>query len=99
MKPSELLAKPENWTKGSFAKDKHERLVHPTSQDATCYCLIGALVKCNSLDEVEQVWEHPDMLKIKSKLNTSSPSVVWNWNDAPERTHQEVLDLLKSLDL
>jgi hypothetical protein len=54
------------------------------------WCLMVALDKVYGADASH----HTDIIKAKTK----SYSIV-SWNDAPERTHEEVLALCKELDI
>lgn len=49
MKIKELLDSETKWTKGSMAKDKEGNAVPYGSQEATCYCLLGAAHLCYSV--------------------------------------------------
>jgi hypothetical protein len=83
----ELLAKPEAWTQGAYARDASGRYVSLVSQEASCWCIGGALLKCSRMggnyDEV--------LFKLGGIFAGDSISA---WNDAPERTHADVLALL-----
>lgn len=46
MKLSQLLDKPEKWTKGASARDKSGEVVSPDSPNAICWCLAGAMRRC-----------------------------------------------------
>jgi hypothetical protein len=41
----ELIAKPERWTRGCGARNASGQDVNAHSDDATCWCAIGAIVK------------------------------------------------------
>lgn len=89
MKIKELLAKPENWTKGNFAKDKLGFVVPVNSKEAVCWCLAGAINKCYLNND----------FNILTLLNNNDIYHIPSWNDAPERTHAEVLALVERLDI
>lgn len=38
-----LIEKPENWTQGTFARDKNQKEVGSWESGAVCFCTIGAL--------------------------------------------------------
>lgn len=97
MKVYELLDKPEKWIQGELAKNAKGETTLPTSQDAVCYCLMGALMKCygnkSSIIPIEA--------KVRKALGEDQfhgGSYV-NWNDDPQRKYEEVLALVKELDL
>lgn len=91
MKMYELLAKPENWTKNANARDAQGNdLGSCFNPRAVSFCLIGALCKTYGMGETSR---KPDRLLCDRLGNLSA------WNDAPARTHAEVLALLHELDI
>jgi len=82
VKARELIAEPERWTQGAFARDEHgfSRYVCPGEFDYTCYCASGALRAAGGYTT------HPAY----NAIHTGGPAVCV-WNDAPGRTHAEVL--------
>lgn len=92
MKPSELLDKPEKWTKTVSARDIHDMSCHPLYDHATCFCVLGALQKCIAdYDE-----RYAAIVNLQIHLGVG---VLSFWNDAPERTYEEVIAALKACDL
>jgi hypothetical protein len=98
MKIKELLANPKNWTKGQYCKRKDGGPVvtslsyfpEETSPETHCYCLHGAVYFC-----------YPEINE-RSKVQTEllfNLGRISAWNDAPERTHAEVLELVTRLDV
>ena len=92
MKVYELLADPKKWTKKALARDKEGCQTYSSyAPDAVCWCLDGAIfkvyhnhkIRCEIVDKIELF------------INTSIPE----WNDAPQRTHKQVLALCKKLDI
>lgn len=79
----ELLSAPERWTKGECARDASGNRVDISSPDATCFCLIGA---------AGLVGEFKSVMDLLDRLVAPGPASCWQ--DAPERTHAEVLALL-----
>jgi hypothetical protein len=92
MIPSELLAKPENWTKNWRAMRDGKAICIHEAKETDCFCLGGALLFCRcSIDEVRLV---------DSEIKRISGEVwIPAWNDKPERTHAEVLAVLKVCNL
>jgi len=88
MKMKKLLANPDAWTQGKYARDAYGKEVHVDSPKATCWCLEGAFIKCYPRNN----------RKIFKKLVNKIQFIV-NWNDAPERTHQDVINVLNELDI
>lgn len=83
VKARELLAEPGRWTQETAARDAAGLPVGATSDAAVCWCLIGAL------DAVRD--GTTALAQLRRTLGCSSVSA---WNDAPERTHADVLALL-----
>lgn len=91
MKSSEVLRrararieKPENWTKGALARyATGERTVESAAPGVTCWCALGAL------DWAEPVGWFRVYGRVCEAIG--GPDLP-RWNDAPERTHAEVLD-------
>jgi hypothetical protein len=46
MKLKELFATEDRWTKWVMARDKEGNTVDAVSEDATCWCLFGGIVRC-----------------------------------------------------
>jgi hypothetical protein len=79
----ELLAVPERWTKGAFGRDSNDLSRFLLSvHKAVCFCSQGAIesVQLLALDQAKE---------IAALFGFATWSQVWN--DAPERTHAEVL--------
>ena len=89
-KSRELSAKPENWIQKCLWGDGKGNAVDPT--EAVCFCLDGAIDKvCQSINE--RCLDEYEM-KVVNLLGFKHLRELYDWNDAPERTHQEVLNLL-----
>lgn len=90
MKPSELLATPEKWTTGELARDAQGEPVSEDNERAVCWCINGAMLKCLTSMEI---------IESSDKITALVHGCIWQWNDAPGRTHSEVLELLKGVGL
>jgi hypothetical protein len=91
MKVHELLAQPDSWTQQAYARNHDGDTVASCSDDARCWCLLGAMFRC---------YADKDIAKIELKiLDQTNKITVAQWNDDPDRTHQEVLDLCRQLDI
>ena len=86
-----LIARPENWTKHTAARDSHGQVVYSDNPRAVCWCTIGALAKtakgrdplaANDLIFL-QIRENPDI----------EEDSIDGYNDAPETTHANILAL------
>lgn len=101
----ELLSPKVRWTKGTFARigDRMNSLDGPAvrSDDpcATCFCLLGAVHRVYHTEAKRDA----AILKLHIALEATGWPVdlvkyaptddLVNWNDAEERTHEEVLAL------
>lgn len=90
----ELLSDPKKWTKGKLAKNELGLEVNTQDEAAVCYCAMGAIDKLAGNDVVR----HSAAL---SWLIAALPSGnVVLFNDAPETTHADILDLFdKAIEL
>ncbi len=78
------IAEPGSWTKGSFARDGHGNHVSKDSHRASCFCAAGAIGRAAKGSEREQ---HGALRALRSAIT----GPITAWNDAPNRTHAEVL--------
>jgi hypothetical protein len=87
----ELLAESEAWCQGAWARDGRGRPVGSTRANAVAWCLVGALAKVRdpSSRGRKRLVEMLDEM-----LDEMFPVSLPAWNDAPGRTHAEVLALL-----
>lgn len=81
------LDSPERWTRGEYARNKNGRSAFVDSEEATCWCLIGALwVESNVGDiPVEIRWAAQDVLA--REVGFALPF----FNDEFAATHGDVL--------
>ena len=97
MKMKELLDSEEKWTKGTYARDKRGKGISPICSNAVCFCLLGAIEKCYSSEKKENL-DYAVISKIRRHLNLRTGTIAC-WNDAPERTFEEVKSLVEELDI
>lgn len=93
MKAHELLDSPEKWIKGKNAINSMGEMVSSISDNAKCFCIIGAIAHCYLIQNFDI---YKDNI---SKVMFRLPVEIATWNDAPERTYEEVHSLLKELDI
>ena len=79
-----LIAKRENWTQDDYAKTADGNGVYSKSDEAVCWCSLGALTKLSPTDEDKQVRK-----LAKSLLREAMDSPIAIFNDS--HTHEEVL--------
>lgn len=92
MKIKELFSSPEKWTKKDYALDANGVFVPPRDKSAVSWCLYGAVCKCYYPDRLGMI---SVIEKIKQRLDKSGAV----WNDAPERTFEDVKRLAEALDI
>ncbi len=92
MKPSELIADPASWCQGSLARDQDGNSLGSGDPDACQWCMIGAIEK--SLFITSKAFSRLERV-VKSK----GFEIIADWNDAPGRTHAEVIAALKEAGL
>lgn len=95
MKAHELLVTPDKWTQDVYCRDKDGEGGGMLGSDpgAVSWCLTGAIDKCYP------ALSHKQRENILNKIRTHLGRNPIAWNDAPERTHAEVLAVLKELDI
>lgn len=94
MTVAELLENSESWCQRAYAMNKDGWGVPYNDPSAVSWCLRGAIAKC-----------YPDLQSYVISLNAVAeaidPKDFWSghkiaeWNDNINRTHQEVLDVLR----
>lgn len=85
-----LLSVPERWTKKQFARDALGGTADPTGPLAVCFCVEGAIHRAAVGDaHIEARLAAKQILRQAIGLGVLDG--LPGWNDAPERTHAEVL--------
>ena len=99
----ELISEPDRWVKGAYSLDKNFNHVHRNDPKACKWCLSGSIEAATEMLAVstrsdiflylsEEYIEAKRVLLKMSDLD-GFPSIS-QWNDHPDRTHEEVIDLL-----
>jgi hypothetical protein len=79
-----LIEQPKAWTQGKFARGKKGNPVSASSRKATCWCAQGAIMRA-------QAGSIPAGFRAHDRIRAVIRGSITRWNDAPERTHAEVL--------
>lgn len=79
-----LISKPENWTQDDFAKTADGSGTYSCSDEAVCWCSLGALIKVSPPDENNQT-KKPAKLALRKAMG----GAIAIFNDA--HTHAEVI--------
>lgn len=85
------------WTQKSMAKNS-QGCITPYNSDTACsFCISGAIARVYPSSTVRD----KKMNKIREHLRSKSEDqcIPVLWNDSPERTKEEVISLLKKLDI
>lgn len=91
MKAWELLSKPGAWTKGTFAKNVQGIMRNSLDSDACCWCAMGAISRCYT---ESPSGTQPFIDKLSLRIGH-----IPSWNDHPDRTQEDVVSILKELDI
>ena len=81
-----LLAPEGAWCQGVIARGKRGVSVDPRGGYAVSFCAAGALLAAGDSG-------HRANNFLFSHLPYQQPIAIGDWNDLPERTHQDVLDV------
>ncbi len=101
MKAWELLSDPTKFVKRAYAKNAKGNHVLPTSPDAVCFCMLGAVEHVYNEDR----YTGPNCVKLRAYIVTNivkdgfgsrknSPEAINN-----ECGREKVVEILKELDL
>ena len=86
----ERISSPKCWTQGIGARDINGNPVRSLSDAAARWCAMGAIDRCFPIGTpfmaIEDTGVH-DLLR-----SATGTHDLTNWNDDPERTHDEVMD-------
>ncbi len=97
MKIRELLTDDSKWTKRTMYRDN---LQNPTSdrKKAVSFCLVGAICFCYGLVDEEAEKDRIYDL-IYDELSLWEFGRLDSWNDQPQRTFEDIKNLIEKLDI
>lgn len=89
LRAAEIVEKPGAWTQGAYAKTAEGLVTSSQSPDATCWCMVGAVMRaCDGDAKLESgCWY--------AILGVLGSGCVPDFNDAPGRTASEVAAKLR----
>ena len=94
-KARELISDPAKWTQGASAKNRDGKVVGLMSDDAECFCLIGAIDRI-TLDgedaDNDTAWAGAEAYRLTR--DAIGGGAISEWNDEPKRTHADVISAL-----
>ena len=98
MKIRELLCDESKWTKGEFARiSKGGDRCAPTSPNATCFCLSGAIIRCYDGPQEQQSIQY---IRIREHISKwFGYDSVAGWNDLPSTTFTDIRKIIEELDV
>jgi len=99
MKAYELLADPKSWCQEAFCLDAEGQAVTIGHKAACRWCLMGALQHAYRRDDAETHFKRHEAVRREIRRQFGWRGGPLSWNDTPDRTHAEVLALLRSLNL
>lgn len=86
-----LIDSPEKWAQGSSAKDAQGFIVALHSPDAVSFCSLGAVGKlCSGSGYLDDETYEASRKYLRDACGTR---LVTSYNDAPNRTHAEVMQM------
>ncbi len=85
------LSERSRWTRGMNAREKDGFAEAPLSSNAVCFCLNGAIIRaCDGVS----VQYYKAMEYLRKAIGSEDMDCVVLFNDASQRTHEEVLAVL-----
>lgn len=99
----ELLADEKRWHHGSgaFAATDDGKPCDTLSSRAACFCIAGAAFRVLGIGTTQpahEAWAVVDAIHRAADINKTAG--IGKWNDAPERTHAEVIAAIdKAIEL
>jgi hypothetical protein len=93
LKAAELLeSSPTAWTQNGLARTDEGAETSPRNLNACSWCAMGAIAKVQNLPDALE--EYNPAAKLLALHLT--PTSIATWNDAPERTRDDVTQALRS---
>jgi len=83
-----LISRPEAWTKHTNARDAQGKKIASRNPAAVCFCGFGALMRVNPEKTAKR-----DQTYFYLKRIVPDRLDYVEWQDAPERTHDEVMNV------
>ncbi len=97
MKVKELLKNPQNYTKGSFARNQDGVACDMADERASSWCVMGMMYKCYSYG-TEELMEAFAKLRTAIKLKYGVSSLLI-FNDLPNTTPEMLLEMAEQADV
>lgn len=94
MKIHELLANAAAWTQCATARDGAGNPVAASHPEARCWCIFGAALHCYGPKIYGAILD-----RISEKAGITHSLSEREWNDSPERTHADILRVVRAIDV
>lgn len=91
MKVKELFSDPSKWTQNTLYRDNTGKEVPWNNPNIVSFCLLGAIRHCYRYFQYI-----PIEILVRDKLIIGDITI---WNDDPDRTFEEVKELVEELDI
>lgn len=105
----DLLSEPNRHIQSTLATDNKNRLVHPNSPNAICFCLIGGILRVEgvkyspkeNINKLYSVAMKTDLAQVIGKMLVEHPDVdlnssdIYSFNDS--KPHDDVMALLATV--
>lgn len=85
---ADLLESEGRWTQGALARTKMGHCIGPEEANSACWCALGAIMHVGKGLNLQPV--------IIAMRTITGGSAIGDWNDAPGRTQDEVVQALRS---
>lgn len=85
----EKITTPERWCQGAHARDEGGQTVLAKDPAACVWCIDGALWAVTRFTQTSA--RASASILLGEQIGAYSANSIHKWNDAPERTHAEVL--------
>jgi len=87
IKARAVLAKPEAWTRGWYARAADGRKVPANSEAATCWCMAGAVKRAAGPDATEALLNGAEFALARE----TRTKYLDTFNDNPRHSHADIL--------
>lgn len=97
---ADLVAKPGAWIQGDYARSASDRSVASTSDEAVCFCAVGAVIAARDRLNARGLATTCDIViharrVLQPGVHDAELDPLSQWNDHPDRTQEEVVDVLR----
>ena len=84
----------KGFTKGSFARNAEQEAVTPHNPSACSFCTMGAIRNASGFHPATPLLNYAE--SELQRTNKEATGFIAGWNDAPDRTKEEVVGFLRN---